>query len=178
MINRTIAHPAHQSEDEIDEEQDKDFRSDYVFDAYLLGFCDDITRNLAKHLFAEGPGSTAEHIETEGKLLACVKSDDEHFRRDEWKCTPVPSERIFLFPGAQAPSADDDRSELTYREVAHCDGCSERIDGIIRKCVACFDFDLCHKCYPILSKSHYDGRHQFAEEAASLGPHKLDHISE
>ena len=62
-----------------------DFRKDYVFDAYLLGFCDDVTRALGKHVFASDNAgdvvdddddgndpATSNRSCTEGELLATV----------------------------------------------------------------------------------------------------------
>ena len=118
---------------------------------------------LAKHLFVEPDDR---EVYEDGKLLATVGDDDEHYKLNDWQGCQVPRERIFLFPGAQPP-VNDDESVLTYREVAQCDGCSMRIVGTIHKCVNCFDYDLCASCYPTLSKMHGDGDHQFVEEAAT-----------
>lgn len=164
--------PEGEDDDEEETEEEKDFRDDYVFDAYLLGFCDDVTRALAKKLFSdnqnESPGSDDAPEVAKGKLLAALADDDAHYSKDDWKTTSnIPPERIFLFPGAEAPSKDDDASELTYREIAQCDGCSERIVGTIHKCTTCFDFDVCQKCFPVMSKTHYDGQHHFVAEAAA-----------
>jgi hypothetical protein len=85
LINRTIVHPepkqhaqnmqngdndstSSDDEEEEEEEEEEDFRDDYVFDAYLLGYCDDVTRALAKHLFAS-PNETPPVIEA-GRLVA------------------------------------------------------------------------------------------------------------
>jgi len=188
LINRTVVHPSRQSLEDGDDadDEDKDFRQNYVFDAYLLGFCDDITRALAKKLFSEEGGDADaddsgadESAKDGGKLLACLKDDDEHYDKDDWAgARDIPGERVFLFPGAQAPARDnigvagggndDDDTELTYREIAHCDGCAQRIAGRIQKCVTCFDYDLCQGCFPSLSKTHYGGRHRFATEDAVL----------
>ncbi|GKY99221.1 hypothetical protein MPSEU_000877500 [Mayamaea pseudoterrestris] len=161
LINRTIVHPGEQ-QDEHDEDDAKDFRVNYVFDAYLLGFCDDIARILAKQMFSPEP-----ELYKNGKLLAALGDDDEHYDLRDWRSNKVPKERIFLFPGAQPPS-NDDESVLTYREVAQCDGCSVRIEGTIHKCVNCFDYDLCAICFPTLSKMHGDGIHHFVQEIAIL----------
>jgi hypothetical protein len=158
LINRTIVHPAHEHDE--DDDREKDFRTNYTFDSYLLGFCDDVARILAKQLFTSEVESY-----TDGKLLASLEEKDEHYKAEDWRSCTVPQQRIFLFPGAQAP-CNDDESVLTYREVAQCDGCSERIAGTIRKCISCFDYDLCSSCYPELSKTHGDGKHQFLEETA------------
>ena len=49
LINRTIVHPRAIAA-ASPSGPDDDFRNNYVFDAYLLGFCDDITRALGKQL--------------------------------------------------------------------------------------------------------------------------------
>jgi hypothetical protein len=131
----------------------------------LLGFCDDVTRALGKELFSASSETPVEA--KEGKVLAALSDEDELYDAEDWKSTGVPPERVFLFPGAQASSGKDASSDPSYQEVAHCDGCSKRIVGTIRKCVACFDYDLCTKCFPALSKMHYDGKHHFAAEAAA-----------
>jgi hypothetical protein len=160
LINRNVVHPpvARLLEDDEDEEEEEDFREDYVFDAYLLGFCDDVTRALVKEM-------TGNEENVEGKLLSCLKEEDELYNADDWSSMALPKDRVFLFPGA---SRGDDSSEYSYREVAHCDGCSGHISGTIRKCVQCFDYDLCEACYPKLSKSHHNGKHKFLSEPASL----------
>jgi hypothetical protein len=165
LINRTIVSPAHTVDPDSDDEEEKDFRDDYIFDAYLLGFCDDVTRALGKALFSAPSDTPVEAIE--GKVLAALSDEDEQYDAEDWKSTGVPPERVFLFPGAQASSGKDASSDPTFQEVAHCDGCAKRIVGTIRKCVACFDYDLCTKCFPALSKTHYDGKHHFAAEAAA-----------
>jgi len=165
LINRTVVHPAHSTEDDSEDGDEKDFRENYVFDAYLLGFCDDVTRALAKQLFAADNENEVPKEAEHGKLLATLTDEDDTFSQEDWNSIRAPRERVFLFPGAQAASGDD-HSEPIYREIAHCDGCSERIVGTILKCSSCFDYDLCEKCYPRLSKTHYEGRHQFCEEEA------------
>lgn len=180
LINRTIVHPPDQanddgysSSDDSTESADREFRSDYVFDAYLLGFCDDVTRALGKKLFPNLEETSIDSSESdteEGKLLATVldsnngTGDDSSFSAERWGSVLVPPDRVFLFPGAQAPTETAD--EIAYREIAQCDGCSVRIVGTIRKCSSCFDYDLCQDCYPLLSKTHYNGEHHFASEAA------------
>jgi hypothetical protein len=131
----------------------------------LLGFCDDVTRALAKELFSASSETPVE-VE-ERKVLAALSDEDELYDAEDWKSTGVPRERVFLFPGAQASSGEAASSDPSYQEVAHCDGCSKRIVGTIRKCASCFDYDLCTKCFPKLSKMHYDGKHHFAAEAVA-----------
>jgi hypothetical protein len=238
LINRAIVHPSTTigdtavDDDDDTDENDREFRTKYVFDAYLLGFCDDVTRALAKQLFKQqrqplkvgssgggggsgsgsgsggvgkdaprsnisggsrggGSGTTSSHEspgrqqpDCGGKLLTSVLRDgnDEYFDVKGWSDVVVPAERVLLFPGALPPSSTKDdktntndsgggggvgTTELTYCEIAHCDGCSKRIFGVIRKCVICFDYDLCSKCYPKLHKTHYDGKHVFNSEPAA-----------
>ncbi len=182
LINRTIVHPKTATMDD----SQIDFRQNYVFDAYLLGFCDDVTRALGKqlglgnavekkkekthgikHKTKEGKTTKEEAIslryasETGAKLLA---GDDD----DSWKESTVPSERVLLFPGAlpPIPKEQNEVPSETYQEVAHCDGCSKQIPlgKTIFKCAICFDFDLCQSCYARVSKKHCGGKHLFRKE--------------
>jgi Zinc finger, ZZ type len=174
LINRTIVHPKHSSDE--DNLHESEFRDGYVFDAYLLGYCDEVTRVLEKLLFPASVtqmriGSEApEKTKNVCKLLATLQDGDDEFSASDWKAaTKVPFERVFLFPGAQTPVKDDisyGRSfeEPACREVVFCDGCAKKVIGTVQKCVLCFDYDLCQGCYPALSKTHYDGKHQFVAE--------------
>ena len=212
LINRAIVHPPKSNveasdDNDSDDDEERDFREDYVFDAYLLGYCDDVTRLLAKKLFStdtrDGEGDKPEQSQTFCQLLSTVRerssnkaeldgaasengenddADEDHivepemFKAEDWAFCKVPDERVVLFHGAE-PSVgsgygddgeEDANSEVTFREVAQCDGCSKRIEGIIQKCVDCFDYDLCQKCYPKISKTHYNGEHVFAAEPAAV----------
>jgi hypothetical protein len=175
LINRTIVHPPEEIHgDCIDDDnnstdsEDPEFRNNYVFDAYCLGFCDDITRALGTRLLS-GSGGPTPHIhevDERGELLATIAhsgGDDSAYSLEDWEKVGIPHERVFLFPGAEAPTGSE---EVAFREIAHCDGCSKRIIGTIRKCVECFDYDLCQECYPKVSKMHYEGNHQFIDEAS------------
>jgi Zinc finger, ZZ type len=226
LINRTIVHPKNRNsnsnngkedegqEQDSDGDTEKDFRDGYIFDAYLLGFCDDVTRLLAKRLFADDIAETTtattedeqSQPNTRCQLLAKVRerdalknlddSDDnkqscnnaleeedvdddsielEAHKAELWKFCAVPPERVVLFPGAEPTSGngygddgEDDNSELTFREIAHCDGCAKRIEKTIYKCNACFDYDLCTTCFPKLSKTHCGGGHVFTAEPAAV----------
>jgi hypothetical protein len=86
----------------------------------------------------------------EGRVLAALsgEEDDDDDEHDEdakslcikdWDATNVPRDRVFLFPGA-VPSSGEDRSKVIFTEVAHCDGCQNRIRGTIQKCIDCFDY--------------------------------------
>lgn len=172
LVNRCIVHPAESAlvaNDEIsnDEEEEKDFREDYVFDAYLLGFCDDVTRALGKAMFPSKTMALEELDASQEQKSSSTESCSCNVESGwDWSGINVPNDRVFLFPGAQASAQADDASDITYREVAHCDGCSNRIEGQIRKCMMCFDFDLCSECYPLMSKKHFEGKHRFSVEDA------------
>ena len=186
LINRTIVHPPEIHDDDASQcngttdPENWDFRKNYVFDAYLLGYCDVVTRALAHDLFnnnnhiassepSECRTSTNKDLQEAELLSTILKMDDTltNHNADEWSSVQVPKERVFLFPGAQAPPPTGIAEEVAFREIAHCDGCTKRIEGIIQKCIVCFDYDLCKDCYPMLSKTHYDGTHHFTAEAVS-----------
>mmetsp|Transcript_32026 Transcript_32026/g.48701 ORF Transcript_32026/g.48701 Transcript_32026/m.48701 type:complete len:474 (-) Transcript_32026:153-1574(-) len=160
LINRTIVSPPPYSpgDDESDEKdnEEQEFREDYTFDAYLLGFCDDVTRALVKEMEAENVQN-----EVEGQILSAMGRSDTTSSEHGWQTTPIPHDRILLFPGAIASTGDTNEGS-SYVEVAHCDGCNNKIIGTIRKCIQCFDYDLCHECYPRMSKKHFNGEHKFA----------------
>jgi NAD-dependent SIR2 family protein deacetylase len=172
LINRTVVQPSTRCADS--EEEEKDLRDQYVFDAILLGFCDEVTRRLAKKMFIDdgcrtaSPDTKPAGCKAAGRLLTEVlKGNDDEYKAENWKTLSVPPERVLLFAGALA-SHNDGQEELTYQEIAHCDGCSNQIHGTIQKCVVCFDYDLCQNCFPSLSKTHYDGIHTFSAEPGSL----------
>ena len=227
LINRTVVHPSSTSRSSANTDSDNSDRDDenkrekfafvrdnYVFDAYLLGFCDDVTRALAKQLFRSNDkvsqnsksitGSSnsrnneerskkqnSANLDCGGRLLSSLLelenkgslSEDEKdycnhgYDVEEWReSVAVPPERVLLFPGALAVAntegtnfADNNEGgQLTYSEIAHCDGCARRICGTIQKCAICFDYDLCSNCFPKLSKSHFDGTHKFISESAVI----------
>jgi len=174
LINRTIVQPSTRRTDSGEDEPE--LRKNYVFDALLLGFCDDVTRRLAKTMFQDNslpiPVTSDKEIATDKAGGGCLLTDvlngnDDEYVTEHWKGLSVPPERVLLFTGAQAShdhDADGQKKELTYREIAHCDGCFKRIEGTIHKCVACFDYDLCEECFPSLSKTHCGGTHTFSVE--------------
>ena len=188
LINRTIVHPRpHNSTGTGDnntenETEQPDFRTDYVFDAYLLGNCDDVTRALVKHLRVgdresgsdnEESTRSLDELEEMGRLLSEVrngknvvdKDNETLYRSQDWLSTTVPAERVFLFPGAQPSMPFSEETVVQLQEVCHCNACSKRIqNGHIHKCLQCFDFDLCASCFPAVSKEHYEGQHQFGIE--------------
>lgn len=160
LINRNAVHPpslAH--DDDENDENEKEFRQDYIFDAYLLGFCDDVTRTLVKEMTQSNDSRGKEG----GRLLACLGEGDERYTLVDWASTALPRDRVLLFPGALS---GDSTFEYSYREIAHCDGCAEQIAGTIRKCKQCFDYDLCESCFPKMSLKHHGGTHAFSAEAS------------
>ena len=172
LINRTVVHPACNDENLKDDPH----RKGYVFDAYLLGNCDDITRALAKHLFADSDDD--QECLSSGRVLSNLDErssygphdGDEYgdtetslYNKEDWGMVDVPHDRVFLFPGAAPPSSESDNSGAEFQEVAICDGCSKEITGTIHKCAQCFDYDLCGKCFgnAKLRKKHHGGKHTF-----------------
>jgi len=164
LINRTIVHPRFHNNDNGDKEKEEedhinepDFRKNYVFDAYLLGNCDDVTRALVRELRVDDtkdnllPKSLHGLVEM-GRLLSEVRAahrkvvesdidgdgdeeegeddddDDEVlYRVEDWETAKVPAERVFLFPGAQPPRPSMEDSPVQLQEVCHCNACSKRI---------------------------------------------------
>lgn len=186
LINRTIVHPS-QPQDSCDDDDDddgggggasdddRDFREDYVFDAYLLGYCDDVTRALAKRLFpASGDIAEAKpRPEDEGVLLACVKDEEGidgvgTHRKQDWTkskiASKIPPERVFLFPGAVPPSDEggsngsangDDASVNANNDTntntntnSHSNGGFARYEEIAHcdGCARRVDDGIVHKC--------------------------------
>ncbi|KAL3943985.1 MAG: hypothetical protein SGBAC_001938 [Bacillariaceae sp.] len=157
LINRTVVHPPNSISKglggAIEDGGGPEFRDKYVFDAYLLGFCDDITRALAKQLFkntsktsqSDSKLQTEEKLQAGRLLSAVLESDGDDDTSSEWSNESVPADRVLLFPGALATNLEGnvEIEETEYEETAQCDSCSELITGDIRKCHNCFDFDLC-----------------------------------
>jgi hypothetical protein len=159
LINRTIVHPPEQHDDEDDGTGSSDsieFRDSYVFDAYLLGYCDNVTRALGKCLFPnphEASAVPGMDAELEGELLAEVMKGStatgtpSSYSAASWKSVSVPRDRVFLFPGAEAPTGVSEKA--SFCEIAHCDGCSKQIEGTIQKCIG-----QCCSCF-VLHDSYY-----------------------
>jgi hypothetical protein len=196
LINRTIVHISSSSSGgyingSADGMAENDFRENYGFDAYLLGYCDDVTRALARKLFINNyykSDRNEERIDKNkrqktlgvveslqsrycgGLLTKVLQGQDGYWKASDWSeiKREIPPERVLLFPGA-IPSNKHDKDtaseDVTYQEIVHCDGCTKRIEGVIKKCVNCFDFDLCSDCFPIVSKTHFDGTHRFNTES-------------
>ena len=165
-------------------EEEEDTRDGYVFDACLLGFCDDVSRALVKELNCGAKEKSNKESESsdaccsDGETPHMLCNVEEEYRGADGNVHGLhrhPSDRVLLFPGAviskqgKAGGRGDSDSESSYsREVARCDGCEKEIKGggVIMKCQDCFDFDLCRKCYDSrkVAESHFDGKHTFVEE--------------
>jgi Zinc finger, ZZ type len=196
LINRTVAHPALTAssglnhENAVDNGRKKDFRQSYVFDAYLLGFCDDVVRSLSARLMSSptsGSDESKSNCSASGRLLLsdghtfgdgydwlASEADDKNHLIAATRVYKVPPERVFLFPGAELSRVNGASTATTsivfkdepmaYNEIAHCDGCGILIERTIQKCTTCFDFDLCEACFPFHHLKHYGGTHVFAIE--------------
>lgn len=177
LINKTIVHPKSSSENA------SSFRKNYVFDAYLLGSCDDVTRALGKQM---GLGLSTDKANKTVRKNSTTKKKEKRENQQkptttnyasetgatiwsdnhqvDWNAISVPKERVLLFPGALI--GQEQQVSPSYQEIAHCDGCSKMIPvgKPIFKCSECFDYDLCQSCYPRVAKMHCDGKHSFQKE--------------
>ncbi len=79
----------------------------------------------------------------------------------EW-LNEQPIESVLLFPGALTSLQEPENGNLTIN--VHCDGCHKEIKGLVYSCETCFDFDLCSDCFPNMSKTHADGKHNFKKD--------------
>lgn len=130
LINRTVVHPSTtpaevDDDDENDDDTEKEFRESYVFDAYLLGFCDDVTRALARQLFKppETPTTTPDskkrrrttkadkqqqqqdsNVYGIGRRLTTVlKGEDDELDAKDWRAITVPPNVSSCFLGRWPP---------------------------------------------------------------------------
>lgn len=184
LINQTIVIPKHgtycgdgkrkDTDNNINGDSDKDHRDNFVFDACLLGFCDEVTTSLTdiinhknsqmskKAPMLQGPNDF--DVLCNLSRLKEVLNEQSLFRH--------PHDRIFLYPGAIINKNDDniddndESTENVFEEIVHCDGCHEVIKDVVMKCTDCFDFDLCQDCYANerVSKVHFSGHHKFVAE--------------
>lgn len=195
LINRNIVIPKNMTidDDSLNDANEKDHRTGYIFDAILLGFCDEITRAFAyimqnqqdetrneklhSNLNNETTPKTERAIKpasgkTSARLLPfhsdeCVLLSETKLENlDQKSLHNHPVERIILFPGAKL-DVPVDNEDTIYHEVVNCDGCHKVIKGDIMRCTTCFDFDLCSMCHSKLSKTHFDGSHKFLVEKQS-----------
>ena len=136
-----------------------DFRDGYIFDACLLGNCDDVTASIISCILS--PNCTKENSTLQGKLLSKLSESQISSK----KLYNQPLDRILLFPGAILEDEDGPvTNDEEHIEVALCDGCGEKIIGTVMNCKDCFDYDLCLSCFPALSQQHEGGRHTFIKE--------------
>jgi len=203
LINRTIVIPKHtdraDSKDIINNVNDDnnhanddgvhakeaDFRKGYLFDALLLGFCDDITSALSHVLWCKRD-DTHEQLsrsDSHGDALLLYLPDCKLLANDMAQINELgiscllkhPPERILIFPGAtwKAHCNDGDEEKVKeekekecYHEIVNCNECNAVITGMIFKCNDCFDYDLCKACHSKVKRkrSHYEGKHKFMVE--------------
>jgi len=180
LINRTIVVPKHTDgdSDDLDEDDDeKDHRDGYLFDALLLGFCDDVTKALSYVLSNDNTkkkDAKSKKQKNKNQLFPFQSQDCKVLRDDLSVVNKIgetcllnhPIDRVLMFPGGKLEVHNDD--ELSYHEVVHCDECHRIIKSTIHKCVDCFDYDLCTKCHSkeTKTKSHHGGEHEFVAEKA------------
>lgn len=148
LINRNEVVLPKVCADEIDSDDEEDTREGYIFDASLLGNCDDVVKGIIRALDWKIEGG----LEPSTSLLEACENDTG--------LTDVVG-RSYFFPGAVIVSLDEDNYK---EEIVNCDGCGKKIATNVMKCTQCFDFDLCSKCFPNVSKKHYRGRHKFKSE--------------
>ena len=197
LINRTIVIPKHTDgdSDDLDEAgEDKDHRDGYLFDALMLGFCDEVIKALS-YVLSNGNGSNAnanassnsngKSINSEStkksnnktnttRLFPFQSQDCKMLCNDMSKVESIgetcllnhPMDRILMFPGGKLEVHNND--EISYHEVVHCDECHCIIKSTIYKCIDCFDYDLCPKCHSCkaINKNHHGGEHTFIAEKA------------
>ncbi len=206
LINRKVVVPKHGSGveeepgDSGEEDDEKDHRNGYLFDAIMLGFCDEVTKALA-HIMVSDNHSKERALHSnevddrkekeprrkKQKLIDNSNSKEDQilpFRSDDCRVLyndpeslnkigaeatcllNHPAERVLLFPGAvlEAEKNEDEDDATKYHEIIHCDECNQIIKGVVMKCVNCFDYDLCKKCYGKVAHNHYGGKHKFVEE--------------
>ena len=155
LINRNIVIPKQSNtEKEEDEDEEQDHRNGYIFDACLLGFCDEVTRSLVRAIEGKDIYTSNEQVfapSTKGTSRATKKVNLMNH----------PAEHVLLFAGANLDN--DQHSETEYDEIVHCDACENIIDGPGRgmRCTVCFDYDLCTRCYPRMKGKHFSDRHKF-----------------
>ena len=159
LINKMLVNPPILSSEILEKMNHVDFRDGYIFDACLLGNCDDVTASIISSILS--PNGTTENSKLKGKLLSKLGVSQISSK----KLYNQPLDRILLFPGAILEDKDGPEvSDEEHIEVALCDGCEKKIIGTVMKCKDCFDYDLCLSCFPEISKEHEGGRHTFLKE--------------
>lgn len=183
LINRTVVIPKHTDGEAIVEhgleEHEKDHRDSYLFDAVMLGFCDEVTKALTFVLTNEKKVETDTKKKRNGKkkpsLLFPFQSQDCEMLCNQTEKVEIvgdkcllnhPADRVIMFSGAKLEVHADE--EESYHEVVHCDECHKIISSTIYSCTECFDYDLCSRCHKkvMKNKSHCEGKHSFIAEKA------------
>jgi hypothetical protein len=168
LINRTyVKPPASKLRDDpsdSESENEVDFREDHIFDAYLLGDCDSVTQALAQDLrwpisMPKKTNAKTRRVDAVAKPLPLRESSCD---KEETNKEIV--NRTFVFQGAILEKHDNGESDVEVHDVVHCDGCQQEIVGTIMKCDVCFDFDVCVRCFPKMTKRHFKGSHPFSKE--------------
>jgi len=169
LINRNqlrlLAKPV--QEDDVNTGEKEFLRDGYVFDASLLGDCDNVTKSIVKQLGWENAfyqlypskiKSLMHSFATSGRL-----GNDSNGRSLYFES--VASNDLVSTDVSTIATDDQENEDIVVNEIVHCDGCSKNISGeLIMKCVNCFDYDLCQACYRMNFKIHYKGKHTFTEE--------------
>ena len=123
---------------------------DCLFDACLLGNCDDVVTALTQRM----------------KGTECQIQTPRLVMKDEPWLQNQPNESVLLFRGADVATTCllDEPTEVQHKLIVHCDECQNQIVGKIYSCTSCFDYDLCDACYISKRTNHADGKHEFAIE--------------
>jgi len=131
-----------------------DFRGGkYSFDVRLLGFCDDVVKTIMAEFERNIPYKNKK-IEDNGGRVAT-----------SGKAITINCAKTYLFPGAAVDDKEQNKNIPDYTETVICDHCENIIknDDVVMKCINCFDFDLCRKCYSEQAKNHFRGSHKFIQ---------------
>ena len=195
LINQTIVVPKHADGEVLVDESSGDdgddgidHRDGYLFDALMLGFCDEVTKALTHVMGKVDSKKSSNDQPPKSKSKSKSKSNSKSKRKKEDKLFPFqsadcdvlcnrresldtlglfkhPADRVLLFTGAKLEAQQSE--ELSYHEIVHCDECHQIIKGAIMKCADCFDYDLCKTCHSSVAKKHHDGKHKFILEKQS-----------
>jgi len=161
-----------------------------LFDACLLGDCDEIVVQLVQRINMILQTDATLH-KSKGRLTLHASSLTSSFiashdpkgnvgrEPKSYKCLSNhektcmkmnlykhPEENILLFSGYnddydENTTKDLKSSSSTLHESVYCDVCQTLIQERIMTCTTCFDYDLCSSCFPSQSKLHFDGKHTF-----------------
>lgn len=153
LINRNEVVLPKMCADEIYSDDEEDTREGYLFDHMLLGNCDNVVKELITRL------------EWESTKITSRLSRKRKRKRKPSNAFHVVNQRCYAFSGAIIADKCQESDVEYLPDIVHCDGCQKEIqDGVVMKCIKCFDFDLCRKCFPKQSKIHFKGKHNFKKE--------------